>query len=78
MDKVIVWLLILPTVALRPPLASLSIQVSIFFGTYDNTFCLFLLVLAESVHQEAQVSSSETFYSSPESLTIVLLSKYIK
>ena len=29
-------------------------------------------------HQQAQVSSFETFYSDPESLTIVLLSKYIK
>ena len=30
------------------------------------------------VHQHAQVSSFETFYSNPESLAIVLLSKYIK
>ena len=29
------------------------------------------------IHQQAQVSSFETFYSKPESLTIVLLSKYI-
>ena len=29
-------------------------------------------------HQQAQVSSFETFYSKPESLTIVLLSKYIE
>ena len=30
------------------------------------------------IHQQAQVLSFETFYSKPESLTIVLLSKYIK
>ena len=36
----------LPTVALRLPLASLSIQESIFYGTYDNQFCLCLLVFA--------------------------------
>ena len=30
------------------------------------------------IHQQAQVSSVETFYSKPESLTIVLLSKYIE
>ena len=29
------------------------------------------------IHQQAQVSSFETFYSKPESLTIVLLSKYL-
>ena len=29
------------------------------------------------IQQQAQVSSFETFYSNPESLTIVLLSKYI-
>ena len=29
-------------------------------------------------HQQAQVSSFETLYSKPESLTIVLLSKYIE
>ena len=28
------------------------------------------------IHQQAQVSSFETFYSEHESLTIVLLSKY--
>ena len=33
--------------ALRHPLASLSIQVSIVFGTYDNLFCLCLLVFAK-------------------------------
>ena len=38
---------LLPTVALRTPLASLSIQVSVFFGTYDNPFCICLLVLAD-------------------------------
>ena len=38
---------LLPTVALRSPLASLSIQASIFSGTYDNPFCLCLLVFAE-------------------------------
>ena len=38
---------LLSTVALRPSLATLSIQVSIFFGTYDNPFCLCLLVFAE-------------------------------
>ena len=30
------------------------------------------------IHQQAQVSSFETFYSKRESLTIVLLSKYIE
>ena len=30
------------------------------------------------IHQQAQVWSFETFYSNPESLTIVLLSKYIE
>ena len=30
------------------------------------------------IHQQAQVSSFESFYSKPESLTIVLLSKYIE
>ena len=30
------------------------------------------------IHQQAQVSSFETFYSKPESQTIVLLSKYIE
>ena len=30
------------------------------------------------IHQQAQVSSFETFYSKPESLTIVLMSKYIE
>ena len=31
------------------------------------------------IHQQAQVSSFETFYSKPaESLTIVMLSKYIE
>ena len=30
------------------------------------------------IHQQAQVSLFETFYSKPESLTIVLLSKYIE
>ena len=30
------------------------------------------------IHQQAQVSSLKTFYSKPESLTIVLLSKYIE
>ena len=30
------------------------------------------------IHQEAQVSSFETFYSNPKSLTIVLLSKHIE
>ena len=30
------------------------------------------------IHQQAQVSSFETFYSKPESLTIVLLSTYIE
>ena len=30
------------------------------------------------IHQQAQVSSFETFYSKPERLTIVLLSKYIE
>ena len=30
------------------------------------------------IHQQAQVSSFETFYSTPESLMIVLLSKYIE
>ena len=30
------------------------------------------------IHQHAQASSFETFYSKPESLTIVLLSKYIE
>ena len=44
-DKVIVTLS--PAVALRHPLASLSIQVSIFFGTYDNSVCLRLLIFAE-------------------------------
>ena len=46
-DKVIIRFFLLPTVALRPPLASLSIQVSILFGTYDNPFCLCLLLFAE-------------------------------
>ena len=46
-DKVIIRFTLLPTVALRPPLASVRIQVSIFFGTYDNPFCLCLLVFAE-------------------------------
>ena len=44
-DSLVVTLL--PTVALRPVLVSLSIQVSIFFGTYDNPFGLYLLVFAE-------------------------------
>ena len=52
-----------------------SIQVSIFFGTsilsVPARFC-------RIIHQQAQVSSFETFYSNPESLTIVLLSKYIE
>ena len=30
------------------------------------------------IHQQAQAPSFETFYSNPESLTIVLLSKHIK
>ena len=30
------------------------------------------------IHQKAQVSAFETFYSKPDSLTIVLLSKYIE
>ena len=30
------------------------------------------------IHQQAQVSSFEAFYSKPESLMIVLLSKYIE
>ena len=30
------------------------------------------------IHQQAQVLSFETFYSKPESLTIVLLSEYIE
>ena len=30
------------------------------------------------IQQQAQLASFETFYSKPESLTIVLLSKYIE
>ena len=30
------------------------------------------------IHQQAQVSLFETFYSNPESLTIVMLPKYIE
>ena len=30
------------------------------------------------IHQQAQVSSFETFYSKPENQSIVLLSKYIE
>ena len=43
-DSLVVTLL--PTVALRPPLASLSVQVSIFFRKYYNPFCLCLIVLS--------------------------------
>ena len=43
-DKVIVRLLLF---YLRPPLASRGIQVSNFFGTNDNPFCLCLLIFAE-------------------------------
>ena len=57
-DSLVVSLL--PSVALRPPLASLSIQESTFFGTYDNLFCLSLLVFQNN-NQQAQVSSFETF-----------------
>ena len=38
---------LLPSVALRPHLASLSIQVSVFFGTFNNSFCLCLVVFPE-------------------------------
>ena len=65
-DSLVVSLL--PTVALRAPLASLNIQESIFFGTYDNPFCLCLLVFQNNTPASPSIVIRD-FFSDPESLT---------
>ena len=46
-DKVSLADALLPAVALRPPLSSLSTQVSIFFGIKDHPFYLCLVISTE-------------------------------
>ena len=61
MDKVIIWLLLYYLLFLETSLASLSIQISIFFGTYDNPFCLCLLVFAEQYTSKPKYRHSRVF-----------------
>ena len=50
-----------PIVALKPPIAFLSIQVTISIGTYDNSFCLCLLVFAEYYTSKPKYRHSRLF-----------------